>query len=397
MASSFQEHKASSLQEQMASSLQGNMASPAQDWYRIQSVDQLDSPALVVYPERVKANIQLAIAMAGSLSRLRPHIKTHKSPDVTKLMLEAGIQKFKCATIAEAEMLAMTGAKDILLAYQPIGPKLKRFAALVLQYPQVKWACLVDNEEALQAMGAAFAAAGSTMPVYLDLNIGMNRTGITPGAAAFELYKSAASTIGVTPVGLHAYDGHIRDADFELRRQKCDEAFAAVMALKLALQKEGFDHIAVVAGGSPTFSVHCGRPDVECSPGTFIYWDKGYSDGCPEQGFLPAALVICRVVSLPAEGRLCLDLGHKSIAAENELARRVYFLNHPEWKAVGHSEEHLVVATADGHGYHPGEIIYGLPIHICPTVALYERVYTIEGGRLTGEWRNSARDKKINF
>jgi D-serine deaminase-like pyridoxal phosphate-dependent protein len=373
------------------------MASSAHDWYRISEADQLDSPALVVYPERVKANIKLAIEMAGDTTRLRPHIKTHKSPDVTKLMLAAGIQKFKCATIAEAEMLAMAGARDILLAYQPVGPKLQRFVALVRQYPHIQWACLTDNEEALRAMSATFAAAKLQMPVYLDLNIGMNRTGIAPDATAFQLYRTAADTEGVTPVGLHAYDGHIRDVDFEQRKQKCDEAFAAVTALKQTLKKEGFDHITVIAGGSPTFSVHCHRPEVECSPGTFIYWDKGYSDGCPEQGFLPAALVISRVVSLPAPGRLCLDLGHKSIAAENELTRRVYFLNAPDWKPVGQSEEHLVVEAGDGHGHHPGDVVYGLPTHICPTVNLYERVYTIEGGRLTGEWRNSARDRKISF
>ncbi|MBN8854416.1 MAG: threonine aldolase [Sphingobacteriales bacterium 50-39] len=374
-------------------------APSAHDWYWIQNTDQLDSPALVVYPERVKANIKLAVEMAGDPVRLRPHIKTHKSPDVTKLMLEAGIQKFKCATIAEAEMLAMAGARDVLLAYQPVGPKLQRFIALARQYPGVQWSCLVDNEEALVAMGAAFAAAKLRMPVYLDLNIGMNRTGIATGAAAFQLYRAAADTEGVTPVGLHAYDGHIRDVDFEQRKQKCDEAFAGVTALKQALQKEGFDHITVVAGGSPTFSVHCNRPEVECSPGTFIYWDKGYSDGCPEQGFLPAALVISRVVSLPAAGRLCLDLGHKSIAAENELSRRVYFLNAPDWKPIGQSEEHMVMIAeaGEGHGHHPGDLVYGLPFHICPTVNLYERAFTIDGGQLTGEWRNTARDRKIGF
>lgn len=373
------------------------MVSTAYDWYRIQSTDQLDSPVLVVYPERVKANINLAIEMAGDAARLRPHIKTHKSPDVTKLMLEAGIQKFKCATIAEAEMLAMAGVRDVLLAYQPVGPKLQRFIALVRQYPGVQWACLTDNEEALRAMGVAFAAAKLRMPVYLDLNIGMNRTGIAPGAAAFQLYRTAADTEGVMPVGLHAYDGHIRDVGFEQRKQNCNEAFAGVTALKEALIQAGFANITVIAGGSPTFSVHCSRPDVECSPGTFIYWDKGYSDGCPEQGFLPAALVISRVISLPAPGRLCLDLGHKSIAAENELSRRVFFLNAPDWKPVGQSEEHLVVEAGDGHGHHPGDIVYGLPIHICPTVNLYERVYTIEGGRVTGEWKNTARDRKITF
>jgi D-serine deaminase-like pyridoxal phosphate-dependent protein len=368
----------------------------APEWYRIQTVDLIDSPALVVYPHRVKANISLAVEMAGDPDRLRPHIKTHKSPDVTRLLLDAGIQKFKCATIAEAEMLAIAGATDILLAYQPIGPKLQRFISLVRKYPAAKFSCLTDNEEALKAMGAAFASAGLHISIYLDLNLGMDRTGIAPGAAAFQLYRTAASTNGVTPIGLHAYDGHIRDVDFEGRKQKCDEAFAGVTALKQALIQAGLADPIVIAGGSPTFSIHCNRPDVECSPGTFVYWDKGYSDGCPEQGFLPAALVVSRVISLPAPGRLCLDLGHKSIAAENELSRRVSFLNAPDWKAIGQSEEHLVVSASEEHGHHPGDIVYGLPMHICPTVNLYERVYTIEEGRLTGEWKNTARDRKIS-
>jgi D-serine deaminase-like pyridoxal phosphate-dependent protein len=105
---------------------------------------------------------------------------------------------------------------------------------------------------------------------------------------------------------------------------------------------------------------------------------------------------VSRVISLPAPGRLCLDLGHKSIAAENELSRRVSFLNAPDWKAIGQSEEHLVVSASEEHGHHPGDIVYGLPMHICPTVNLYERVYTIEEGRLTGEWKNTARDRKIS-
>src|SRR5882757_7058063 len=188
---------------------------PAPEWYRIDTPDQLDSPALVVYPQRVKANIQLAVEMAGDPARLRPHSKTHKSPDVTRLLLEAGITKFKCATIAEAEVLAIADARDILLAYQPVGPKLQRFISLFRKYPATKFSCLTDNEAALKTMGAAFSSAGLTIPVYLDLNIGMNRTGILPGAEAFQLYRAAAATTGVTPIGLHAYDGHIRDVDVD--------------------------------------------------------------------------------------------------------------------------------------------------------------------------------------
>src|SRR4030095_1079247 len=95
-------------------------------WYQIEDIDKIDSPALVIFPERVKANIQTAISMVGDVNRLRPHVKTNKPHDASRLMLDAGITKFKCATIAEAEMLGAIGAPDVLLAYQPLGPKLER-------------------------------------------------------------------------------------------------------------------------------------------------------------------------------------------------------------------------------------------------------------------------------
>src|SRR5947208_3122311 len=96
-------------------------------WYLIEGIDQIDTPGLVIYEERVRENIRMAIELAGGADRLRPHAKTHKSAEVTRLMKEAGIDQFKCATIAEAEMLAMEGAGDVLLAYQPVGPKVNRF------------------------------------------------------------------------------------------------------------------------------------------------------------------------------------------------------------------------------------------------------------------------------
>ena len=229
-----------------------------QDWYTIDNIDQLDSPALVIYPDRVKANIRLAVEMVdGNTSALRPHIKTHKSPDATRLLLEAGISKFKCATIAEAEMLALCGAKDILLAYQPVGPKLDRFVSLIRQYPATQFSCLIDNETAAREMDTVFSAAGLRVPVYIDLNVGMNRTGILPGEPALHLYKMASNTRGILPVGLHAYDGHIRDTDFDKRTQQCDAAFAKVAALKDALIAAGLSGPAgaapiIVAGGSPS-------------------------------------------------------------------------------------------------------------------------------------------------
>jgi D-serine deaminase-like pyridoxal phosphate-dependent protein len=332
--------------------------------------------------------------MIDDPQRLRPHVKTHKNKEVTQLLMAAGINKFKCATIAEAEMLALCGAADVVLAYQPVGPKLKRFVQLTQQYPNTHFACLVDNTTSAQAIGNAFVAADATINVYIDLNVGQNRTGIAPGEKAIALYNYCAQLSGLSMAGLHAYDGHIRGS-LQERTAACNEAFAPVEAMKTSLQTMGHSAINIIAGGSPCFPIHAKRAHVECSPGTFVFWDKSYLDQCPEQPFQLAALVVTRVVSLPNATHICVDLGHKSVAAENELSKRVAFLNAPDLKPVSQSEEHLVLNAGEGHSFQAGDVLYGVPLHVCPT--LYERAYTVEHGNVSGEWKIVARDRKIGL
>jgi D-serine deaminase-like pyridoxal phosphate-dependent protein len=370
------------------------MKSPnMEEWFRILNADAVDTPALVVYPDRVRRNLAQLTASIDDIARLRPHVKTHKSPDAVQLTLAAGITKFKCATIAEAELLGECQAPDVLLAYQPVGPKAARFIALMERYPATQFACLVDNFAAATPLDALASAAGLTVRVFLDLNVGMNRSGITP-AVAFDLYQQCANLAHLEVVGLHAYDGHIHDEDLAVRTARCHAAFAPVEELAAQLRGAGFDP-TIVVGGTPTFPVHAARPGVECSPGTFIYWDGGYGRAFVEQQFEPAALVLSRVVSLPDATKLCLDLGHKAVASESALDKRVTFLNAPKLRVVGHSEEHLVVEAGSGHDYQLGDLLYGLPHHICPTVALYERAFIIENQQVADEWPTLARNRTI--
>ncbi|GAA0524088.1 D-TA family PLP-dependent enzyme [Chitinophaga japonensis] len=364
-------------------------------WYTIHNVDLIDSPALLVYPDRVRDNIQLLKSRIDDVHRLRPHVKTAKIAEVVQLMQEAGIQKFKCATIAEAEMLGQVNAADVLLAYQPVGPKITRLAALVEAYPQTAFSCLVDNEQAAAAIAAHFAVQQRPLPIWLDLNIGQNRTGIMPGPAALDLYAALHDMRGITPAGLHAYDGHLHDEDLEERTRKSNAAFEAVTALAGAIADKGLPAPRIIAGGTPTFPVHARRKGIECSPGTFVFWDWGYQQHLPDQTFHHAALVLARVISQPGPGLLCLDLGHKSVAAENPLPRRVHFLNAPDAEPVSQSEEHLVLRVKDTADFPVGTVLYGVPYHICPTVALYDKAYTITGNTCTGEWNVIARKRNI--
>lgn len=361
------------------------------NWYSIANVWEVDSPALLVYPERIKHNIALAIAMIGDVDRLRPHIKTHKTQEVLQLQLDAGITKFKCATIAEAEMLGECGAPDVLLSYPVYGPKLDRFLGLVARFRQTKFSLIVDHEDAARALSEAALAASEIIDAYIDLNVGMGRTGIAPGDDALALYRLCAGLEGMSVKGFHAYDGHVREIDLEERKAICDRNFAPVAAMVRVLELEGFESPNIVMGGSPSFPIYAQYPEVECSPGTFVLWDKGYGDTLPEQNFLPAGVLLCRVVSLPDPGRICVDLGYKAVASENLLERRVYFLNAPELVPISHSEEHLVLEAPVGHGYRVGDVLYALPIHICPTVALYDRLTVVLNGSALEHWSVAAR------
>jgi len=365
------------------------------NWYTINDIDKIDSPALVLYPERIKENIRLLKSMIDDVERLRPHIKTNKCMETAKLMIAEGITKFKCATIAEAEMLAMSNAKDVLLAYQPVGPRIHRLIEVIKTYPETTFSCLTDNIAIAQQIEDVCAKENVSLAVYIDLDVGMHRTGIAPGEEALELYAFCASQKHIHPAGLHAYDGHFRTTDIGERTIECNKAFEQVEQLRDKIISRNLPAPIIVAGGSPTFPIHARRKIVECSPGTFIYWDRQYSTTCPEQPFLPAAVLITRVISLPGETRVCLDLGHKAVASENEITKRAFFLNASNLKPVGQSEEHLVLETAPHHGLQVGDVLYALPFHVCPTVALHERSYIVQNGEVTGEWKHIARDRRI--
>jgi D-serine deaminase-like pyridoxal phosphate-dependent protein len=226
-----------------------------QSWFKIDNVDDVGSPALLVYPDRVEENIRRMIRIAGGVERLRPHIKTNKLPEVIRMQLDQGITKFKCATIAEAEMAAACLAPDVLLAYQPVGPNVQRCLQLMRAFPRTRFSVLVDDAGTIRALANAAVEAGRTVDVFLDLDCGMHRTGVPPGPAAVELYRLVAGLPGLNAAGLHAYDGHIRDTDPAARTAACDAAFAPVRAMRTEAVSAGLPVPTLIAGGTPTFPV----------------------------------------------------------------------------------------------------------------------------------------------
>ena len=360
-------------------------------WFLVVNSDQIDSPALLVYPERIRYNIEQMVRIAGDPKRLRPHVKTHKMAEIIRMQQEAGIDKFKCATLAEAELLARCKAKDVLVAYPLTGPGPGRLADLQKNYPNTRFSCLVDHPEAFSALVATISEAQTRIGVFLDLNVGMNRTGITPGPEAAALYALMTSSTVLDCRGLHLYDGHLRDPDPLQRARDCNQAFEKARALADRLQDSGLEVPGIVAGGSPTFPFHAKRTGVELSPGTTLLWDARYGQQFPEMPFLPAAAVLCRVISKPAPGTVCLDLGHKAVAAEMDFPR-VFLPQLPGNTQAGQSEEHLVLQYEEADTLQIGAEFYAIPMHICPTVIKYPEVLVVEKGEVKDRWQIAARD-----
>lgn len=365
-------------------------------WYQVRNADEVPSPALLVYPDRVEENIRRMIRLAGGVDRLRPHMKTNKLPEVIRMQMEQGITRFKCATIAEAELVAACGAPDALLAYQPVGPNIERLIQLIRWFPKTQFSAIADDAGTIRLLSQAAQRAGVTIRLLLDIDCGMHRCGVMPGAKAVELYRLIAGSPGLVAGGLHAYDGQIHDRDAAARTVACEAAFAPVNALREELERAGLAVPTLVAGGTPTFPMHARRARVECSPGTSVFWDLGYSTMLPDLDFLPAVLLLARVVSKPGTNRLCLDLGHKAVASEGPHPR-VRWFEFPEARVAGHNEEHLILETERADAFAVGDCCYGIPWHVCPTVALHQEAVVIREGRATERWQVTGRARKISI
>jgi D-serine deaminase-like pyridoxal phosphate-dependent protein len=365
--------------------------------YRIDRVDELASPALVVFRELLERNVEAMLRLAGDVARLRPHVKTHKMPAVIRLLESAGVHQHKCATLAEAEMIARAGGLDVLLAYPLVGPNIARFVRLTAAHPETTFRATVDTRQAAQDLADTARAArlDRPIPTLVDIDAGMGRTGTTP-LGVIRVAPLVCSLSELEFDGLHVYDGHVRDTDLALRTQAAraveEEAFSA----RFILQDLGYAVPRIVFGGTPTFPIHAAAPQtgIECSPGTCLFHDHGYASRYPDLPFTQAALVLTRVVSRPGRGKVCLDVGTKSVAADPP-GDRVRLLGLPDYTLGPQSEEHLVVETSIASELVPGTPLLAIPTHICPTVALHHHALVIDGGRLVDRWNVAARDRDM--
>jgi len=366
--------------------------------YQINEPNQIFSPGLAVFRSLVEQNLKTMIEMAGGTDRLRPHCKTHKMPAVIQMELELSITKHKAATLAEAEMLAQVGVKDIALAYSLIGPNIQRCVRLLETYPDVQIAVIADHLPSTKELSAAMSSAGKEVGVMLDLNPGRDRTGLPVGEEAAQLYRAIHELPGLRAEGFHLYDGHRHESDLAERRAAVLAQWEHVANFRDQLVADGIPVPRIICGGTPTFPVYAEMddPTIELSPGTCVFHDASYGGKFPDLNkFVPAALLFTRVISRPTPNRVTFDLGTKAIASDPPMGERALLPAIPNGKQVLQNEEHLVVETEIADQFNVGDWTLAIPKHVCPCSALHQFATVIVDGEIVDEWPVLARDRRI--
>jgi D-serine deaminase-like pyridoxal phosphate-dependent protein len=351
---------------------------------------------LIYYKDIILDNTKRIIEMAGGPLMLWPHVKSHKTDKLIYMQIELGITRFKCATIAEAEMTAGADAKHIILAYPLIGPNISRYLQLVKNYMQIVFYAVGDNFDQLSLLAAEANKSNMNLNVLIDVDIGMHRTGV-PLDLLESLYERCQSLKGISLKGLHCYDGHCNDSDFNRRKAMVDEIDKKVLLAQESICKKGFECELLVMGGTPNFPCRTGKKNFYLSPGTIFIGDWGYYTKLPDLAFTPGAAIFSRVISHQCGNTFTLDLGHKGIAADPSMERGI-IAGLDEAKPVFQSEEHWVFSLPLTMALPPiGSGCYVIPTHICPTSALYPQIEIACGGKIIDQWQVSARNRKINY
>ena len=358
------------------------------------------SPALVVHLDKVRDNLRRVIEHAGAdADRWRPHVKTTKIPQVFAEVARVGVRNFKCATTREAALLADAFRQegiddgDSLLAYPLVGPALVRLGRIAEEHPETRLSVLCEEP-------ARVAEIPPQLSVFVDVNPGMNRTGI-PMADTEEIL-AVARAAGERFRGVHLYDGHLYDLADADRRGAAFEGYDRLLELVSALDSSGRSVPEIITSGTPTFLhalaferfAELRETRHRVSPGTVVYHDLRSEQDNPELVLTPAATLFTRVVSHPSAARVTCDAGSKSIAAEAG-DPCAFVIGHPHLVAQPPSEEHLPLHVTSGERPARGTHLHLAPTHVCPTVNLAEQVVLMDGGAVQDVVRVSARAHEL--
>jgi D-serine deaminase-like pyridoxal phosphate-dependent protein len=372
---------------------------PWDERHYVAGVEDILTPALVVYPEIVASNVARTLdLLAGDPDRWRVHIKTAKLDYTLRMLVERRVRNFKCSTTLELLVACRSGAADVLLAYPVVGANARRVLEIANQFPQVRVSVLVENEEQVRQW------RGSSVDVFVDINPGMNRTGVEQGHVDKVVRLArAVEEAELQFTGLHYYDGQHGGLDEPERTTAAHAGYDRLLKIVIAIQNSGMRVPEVITAGTPTFpcslsyrGFHGAGFTHRVSPGTIVYCDATSLAQLPAAcGYAPAALVLTRVVSRPHDGIITCDAGHKAVSADAGVPTCVV-AGHPELTPLAPSEEHLPMTVSpilnrEAAGPQVGESLYLLPRHVCPTVNNFDLALLVRQGRIAAVEKVTAR------
>lgn len=360
------------------------------------SIDELDTPAMVIDLPLMEANIEKLMGKfrGGSVS-VRPHLKTVKCPELAHLLLQAGALGGCVAKVSEAEIMAQAGIEDLLITSEIVGqPKLRRLVTLVREHPQIK--VVVDSLPGVHALNQVMSDAGLHINVLLDINVGQNRCGVLSGEEATALARVIGELQNIHLIGVQGYEGHLQHVhDAHEREERCRASMQQLTTTATQLRAMGFPIDIVTTGGTGTAEICASCEGVtEVQPGSFIFMDIDYRNALGPV-YANALAILSTVISRPTPERAVVDAGLKSLSIDSGMAEP-QGLPGVTYRPGG--DEHGILTWHEKthvptERLNIGERISFIPSHIDTTINLHDTYYACRDGRIEAIWSVATRGK----
>jgi D-serine deaminase-like pyridoxal phosphate-dependent protein len=356
-------------------------------------VTAIDTPALVLDLDAFERNMtRMAEALRDSGVRLRAHGKSHKTPTIALRQIAAGAVGICCQKVSEAAVFVAAGVDDVLVTNQLIGDtKLHHLADLARQ---ARMGVLVDDVRQLPALLATMRSENVTVDVYIEVNVGTNRCGVTPGADAVDLARHiVAGAPHLRFMGLHCYHGAAQRVRAPQDRATAVAAATAIAsATRAAIEASGIAVEIVTGAGTGSF-VHERDSGVfnEVQAGSYIFMDRDYGDnisGVNDVAFEHALFVRTTVMSRVSPDRAIVDAGHKASSID---AGMPSVWQRPDLNYVRASDDHGVIATDAAAALSLGDQLMLIPGNCDPTVNLFDDIVCVRAGHVEALWPVAAR------
>jgi D-serine deaminase-like pyridoxal phosphate-dependent protein len=347
----------------------------------------LETPALLVDLPMMEHNLrQMAEFFAEAPANLRPHVKTHRSPELARRQIAAGAVGICCGNLAEAEVMIGAGIDDVLVTKEIVQPaQIARVAALAGR-SAIK--VVVDDAAIVGALDQAAQAAGTRIGVLVDVDVRLGRSGVQPGEPARRLAQCVAFARGLQFLGLMGYEGGLHPLSAAERDAACRAALEQLVVTKRLLESDGLMVPIVSCGATSTFRTAATLPDItEVQAGSYLLGDGKYRRTLPDS--LCALSVLAAVISRPSPARVTIDAGQKALSSDGGLPEPVL----PGLRVAALNEEHgLLDRDPDGPQIGVGDTIALTPWHGGTTINMYDRMYAIRDERVAEIWEVAARN-----